>query len=126
MSIPTTATLNLFQGSGGSLHESVFTDAEPSSACSNAPSEVHEDQQLHVHAEPFRALLLDEIRDFRPGYEMDVDVLVLITAAFSDLAHAMGSHQRERLRQHARRRKKLAKPLDALGGEAGFLLQLLD
>ena len=38
----------------------------------------------------------------------------------------MGTHQREALRQHPRRRVEIAEPLDALGGEAGFLLELLD
>src|SRR4051812_361743 len=38
----------------------------------------------------------------------------------------MRAHQREALRQHSWRGIEVAEPFDALGGEAGFLLELLD
>ena len=58
-------------------------------------------------------------------HQMDVDVLFLGAAA-APIAHAMGAHQRETLRQHPRRRVKIAEPLDPISGEAGLLLELLD
>src|SRR5206468_8077965 len=90
-----------------------------------SPSEVHEDEQLHVDAEAFGALLLDEIGNVLARDEMDVDVLVLVPAALADPPHPMRTHQGEALRQHSRGGIEVAEPLDALGGEAGLFLELL-
>src|SRR5688500_16331889 len=51
---------------------------------------------------------------------------MLIAAAVTDLAEAMGTDQREALGHHAGRAEELADYLDPIGGKAGFLLQLLD
>src|SRR5579884_718894 len=99
---------------------------DPETSSGRRPSEVHEDQQLHVDAEAFGALLLDEVRDLRARHEVDVDVLILVAAPFADLANAMRTHQRETLRKHPWRSIKLAEPFDPLGREARLLLQLLD
>ncbi len=87
---------------------------------------IQEQQQLDVDAEPFGALLLDEVRDVGARDEVDVDVLILVAAALADPAHAVRADEREAFRQHAGRRVKFAEPLDPVGGEAGLLLELLD
>src|SRR5690349_22259282 len=82
-------------------------------------SVVQEKQQLDVDAEPFGALLLDEIRDLGARHEVNVDVLILVAAALADLANAVGTDEREAFRQHARGSVEFAEALDAIGGEAG-------
>ena len=126
MSIPTTATLNLFQGSGGSLHESY-------SHMLNRIQPARMRRQKFMKISSFTSTPNPSARFCSTKFGISArGTRWTLMSSFSspppspDLAHAMGSHQRERLRQHARRRKKLAKPLDALGGEARFLLQLLD
>ena len=93
---------------------------------SNDLLEVQENQQLDVDSEAFGALLFDEVGNIGARNEMDVDVLILVAAAIPDPAHAVGTDQREALRQHSGRSVELAKSLDPLGGEAGLFLEFLD
>ena len=51
---------------------------------------------------------------------------LLVAAALADPAHAVRADQGEAFRQHAGRGVEIAEALDPLGGEAGFLLELLD
>src|SRR5215213_1893171 len=57
---------------------------------------------------------------------MDVDVLILVAPTLADLADAMCPDEREALGQHSGRSEKFPEPLNAIRGEARFLLQLLD
>src|SRR5687768_5392636 len=57
---------------------------------------------------------------------MNIDILMLGAAPFPAARDAVRADQGEALRQHAGRGVEIAEPLDAAGGEAGFLLELLD
>src|SRR5947209_13748170 len=89
-------------------------------------SEVQEQQQPGIDAEPLGALLLEEVGNVGSRHEMDVDVLALVAATLADPADTMNTDERKGFGQHSGRGIEVAEPLDAFGSETGFLFKLLD
>src|SRR5205814_10467064 len=79
-------------------------------------SEVHKDEQLDVDAEPFGALLFDEVVDVRPRDEVAVDILMLIAAALADPFDSVRMDKSEALRQHSLRGVEIAQALETVSG----------
>lgn len=76
------------------------TNAPPPSGFSY--SEIEQQKQLRVHTKTLCALLLQEVWYLLPRDEMNLDILVLVAAALTDLSDAVRTHDSESFGQHSR------------------------